>query len=239
MESFITVDTKAGTGSRNIKVTVPENDTNEERSGTITVKKAATGATATVTVRQAAGHVVLIPPFDYLVLRYAWASDAGKDFDTGTCFTDTGLSGVDGQLVGWSRRYEYTSEQVENYLIHGGDNMTSGQEAALINMGNLLAGDNFDKLPSLIHLDVYGNWYESKGTGKVTVSFTAYKGGTMTKDGFNFINVGGEEVYTGSETTTVTAYGETNFQNIKNLYTKMGTMEYDKIERSCVFYLNR
>lgn len=239
MNDFITVNKKKGTGSGNVSVTVGENPTNEERTGSFIVQKTIGGRRAVVTVKQAAGHVVLIPEFDYLVLRYGWAATSGSDFDTATGFVDTGLSDVDGKLVGWSRQYQYTQERVGDYLIHGGDNMSSGQESALINMGTLLAGGNFTRLPELIHLDIYGNWYLRKGDGKVTVSFTAYKGGTMSKDGFNFINTGGQEVYTGSETTTVTASGENNFEHIRQLYTKIATMEYNKTERTCVIYLNR
>ena len=54
---------------------------------------------------------------------------------------------VDGKLVGWSKQYQTTQERVGDYLIHGGDNMESGNEAALIQMGPLLDGDNYDKLP--------------------------------------------------------------------------------------------
>lgn len=239
MDSFITVNKRSGKGSTTVEVTVPENATNEELNGSFVITKRRNGRKQVVRVKQAAGHVVLIPEFDYLVLRYAWAATAGSDFDTATGFVDTGLPDVDGKLVGWSRQYQYTQERVGDYLIHGGDNMSSGQESALINMGTLLAGGNFNILPDLIHLDIYGNWYLRKGDGKVTVSFTAYKGGTMSKDGFNFINTGGQEVYTGAETTTVNASGENNFEHIRELYTKIATMEYNKTERTCVIYISR
>lgn len=235
---FATLSKSSGKGSFEVNVKVPENDTNDEREQMLTVTKTAKGQTKYVTVRQAAGHVVVIPEFDYLVLRYAWEYTSGSDFDTATGFVNTGLSDVDGKLVGWSRRYEYTYEKIGDYLIHGGDNMASGREAALINMKTLLDG-NMDTLPDFIQLNVYGNWYGSKGDGRVSISFTAYKGGIMRKDGFNFVNDGGEEVYSGSENTTVTAQGESNFQNITQLYTKLGTMEYDKNERTCMFYVSK
>ena len=69
------------------------------------------------------------------------------------------------------------------------------------------------------------------------MSFTAYLGGEMVKQGFNFINEGGEEVYSDSITTNVSANGETNYQNIKGLYTKMGTMVYNKEKRDCVIVI--
>ena len=85
--------------------------------------------------------------------------------------------------------------------------------------------------------DIYGNWYGSKGRGNIVVSFTAYLGGEMIKQGFNFINEGGEEVYSDSKTINVSAQGETNYQNIKALYTKMGTMVYNKERRDCVIVI--
>lgn len=236
--NFVELSKSSGKGSFEVNARVPENDTNDEREQILTVTKVAKGEKKYVTVRQAAGHVVVIPEFDYLVLRYGWSQTSGTDFDTATGFVNTGIQGVDGKLVGWSRRYEYTSEKIGDYLIHGGDNMSSGREAALINMKTLLEG-NMETLPEFIQLNVYGNWYGAKGDGRVSISFTAYKGGIMRKEGFNFINDGGEEVYSGTENTTVNAQGESNFQNIPNLYTKMGTMEYDKNERSCMFYVNR
>lgn len=59
----------------------------------------------------------------------------------------------------------------------------------------------------------------------------------MVKQGFNFINEGGTEVYSDSITTNVSAHGETNYQNIKGLYTKMGTMVYNKEKRDCVIVI--
>ncbi len=38
--------------------------------------------------------------------------------------------------------------------------------------------------------------------GNVTIRFTAYKGGTMEKRGYDFVNIGGEEVYTGDAPLT-------------------------------------
>ena len=104
-------------------------------------------------------------------------------------------------------------------------------------MKTLLSAPGMDESEPNINADIYGNWYENRGRGNVVVSFTAYLGGEMVKQGFNFINEGGEEVYSDSITTNVSAHGETNYQNIKGLYTKMGTMVYNKEKRDCVIVI--
>lgn len=231
----ISFNKTSGTGPGEFVITCGPNTTADVL--TQTVRVTCNGETKTVNLTQEAGPVVVIPEFDYLVLRYSWGDDDGSDFDTATGFTNTGISGVDGLFVGWSRGYTTTQEQVGEYLIHGGDNMASGAEACLIQMGVLMEDPGLDDSEDTIELVIYGNWYGSRGTGNVTVSFTAYLGGTMTKSGFNFTNNGGEEVYTGSVTTNVAATGHDNYQNITSLYSRIGTMQYNKESRDCVITL--
>ena len=233
MADWLTFDKMSGTGPAKVQVTATPNDTGDIRETNIIVRKE-TGEELRASVRQTSQDIVVIPEFDYLVLRYIWGDDDGIDFDTATGFDNTGLPDVDGKMVGWSRNFETTTETVGDYLIRGGDNMESGNEAALIQMGTLLGGDNYDKLPLEIRCSIYGNWYGGREKGNVTISFTAYKGGTMKKQGFNFINTGGEEVYTGEASTNVTAVGTENFKDIKTLYSKVGTMIYNKESRDCI-----
>lgn len=238
MADWITFDKTSGTGSATVKVTAAANDTPDIREARYLVRNERTGEEKEFTCRQAAASVVVIPEFDYLVLRYIWQDTDGTDFDTATGFENTGLPDVDGKMVGWSMGWNTgtgtTQEKVGDYLIHGGDNMQSGNEAALIQMGPLLDGGNYDTLPLEIRCSIYGNWYGGKQDGNVTISFTAYKGGTMRKQGFNFINDGGEEVYTGEASTVVNASGHDNWEDIKTLYSKVGTMIYNKESRDCI-----
>lgn len=233
---IVTADKMRGVGPANIIFTAGPNPVAEDRRGV--AKVTAGGESKSVTITQAAGEqVVVIPEFDYLVLRYGWESEDGSDFDTATGFTNTGISDVDNKYVGWSKQWATTQQQVGDYLIYGGDNMQSGLEGALIKMKTLLSAPGMDESDPNINADIYGNWYGNRGRGNVVVSFTAYLGGEMVKQGFNFINEGGEEVYSDSITTNVSAHGETNYQNIKGLYTKMGTMVYNKEKRDCVIVI--
>lgn len=234
MADWIHLDKTSGTGPAEVRVTADINETGEIRQATYKVIKESTKEEKTFVCRQESVPVVIIPEFDFLVLRYIWADEDGIDFDTATGFDNTGLPDVDGKLVGWSKQNQTTQERVGDYLIHGGDNMESGNEAALIQMGPLLDGDNYDKLPLEIRCSIYGNWYGGREKGNVTIRFTAYKGGTMEKRGYDFVNIGGEEVYTGDAPTNVSAHGEDNWQNIKTLYSKVGTMIYNKESRDCI-----
>lgn len=233
MADWLTLDKTSGTGPATVQVTAAVNDTGDVRQTTLVVRKES-GEELTAVCRQASQEVVVIPEFDYLVLRYIWGNEDGIDFDTATGFENTGLPDVDGKMVGWSRGYTTTSERVGDYLIHGGDNMESGNEAVLIQMGTLLGGGNYDRLPLEIRCGIWGNWYGGRIAGNVTISFTAYLGGTMRKQGFNFINEGGEEVYTGQASTNVAATGHDNFEDITSLYSKVGTMIYNKESRDCI-----
>lgn len=236
MEDWINLDKYEGTGEGEINVTVPANPLEEERTTKIRIKSGKYEKEATV-VQKKAEQIVVIPEFDFLVPSYEWADDAGKDFDTATAFLNTGLPGVDNILVGWSRDMATTSWQVGDYLRHGGDNLQSGQEAVCIYMYELLSESNFPKLPEDIMVGVWGNWYEKKGTGKVTVRYTAYKGGKMYRQGTGFINRGGEKVYEGTADTVVNAFGPDNNTDPKNLYTRIATIIYNKETRDCFIQL--
>lgn len=237
MENWISLNKTEGKGEADIEVTVSPNSIEEPREAQI-IFGSGKKYRKTVTVKQkAAEQIITIPEFDYLVASYEWSDQSGKDFDTATCFLNTTLPGVDNQMVGWSRNMATTSWQVGDYLTHGGDNMRSGQEAVLVNMNELLSASNFPKLPEDIMIGIWGNWYEIKGTGAVTVRYVAYKGGRMYRDGYGFMNRGGEMVYDGKANTTVNAYGENNNTKPQSLYTRFATIIYNKKTRDCFIQL--
>lgn len=237
MEDWISLDKMEGVGETQIEVTCAPNPIEAKRSTTIEIQSGKKYHKTVVVSQKEAEQVIIIPEFDYLVASYEWDDNSGKDFDTATCFLNTGLAGVDNQLVGWSRNMATTSWQVGDYLTHGGDNMRSGQEAVLIDMNELLSESNFPKLPEDIMIGIWGNWYETKGTGAVTVRYVAYKGGRMYRDGYGFINRGGEMVYDGKANTTVNAYGENNNVDPTKLYTRFATIIYNKKTRDCFIQL--
>lgn len=237
MDEWIKLDKTDGIGTTDIVVECAANPFEVERTSQVIFASGEKYKAQLNIVQEKAEQVITIPEFDYLVASYEWADSAGKDFDTATCFLNTGIPGVDNQMVGWSRNMQSTSWTVGDYLTHGGDNLKSGQEAVLINMRELLSDTNFPKLPEDIMVGMWGNWYEKKGTGKITVRYVAYKGGKMVKEGYGFKNQGGEMVYDGHVDTTVTAFGEQNNVNPKQLYTWFARMIYNKKTRDCFIQL--
>lgn len=129
--------------------------------------------------------------FDYAVIRYLWTEEDGTDLDTRTAIIDLDPS-VNGRDVGWGASRSYTvGGESGQYLTWNGDNTGTGTEAVLLDCARL-AVDFPDKTSCRFRLRA--NWYAARGTGNMQVSFTTYKGGTMSQDGFNFINTGGTVV---------------------------------------------
>lgn len=91
MADWIHLDKTSGTGPAEVRVTADINETGEIRQATYKVIKEGTKEEKTFVCRQESVPVVIIPEFDYLVLRYIWADEDGIDFDTATGFDNTGL----------------------------------------------------------------------------------------------------------------------------------------------------
>jgi len=116
---------------------------------------------------------------DYLLVRYSWEAAGGTDLDTRTWVNDPPIDFV----VGWGRG---TSDA---YITWGGDNTGSvATEAVLVDFKNVLATYPAQEV---ISVRTGAFWYGSRGTGDITMSLLAYKGGTMQQVGTDFINVGG------------------------------------------------
>lgn len=176
-----------------------------------------------------------IPKSDYIVLRYLWEESDGDDFDTATCFKNTYVRELDGKFVGWSKLGKTTVSNVENCIIHGGDNLNHGKESVLIDMNR--ASKKVDNNEYTINALVYGNWYGERKSGNVTVEVSAYIGGYMEKDGFDFVNVEGKIVFKDSVKINVRNSGENNYLNIKQLYKKIAEVVYNKKDKDCVIFL--
>lgn len=234
MADWLSYNKEKGVGGSEVEVTAALNPTTEERKHNIEIKRGQDIATVAVTQ---AGATVVIPPFDYLIINYIWESSAGEDFDAATCFINTGIAGLDKKFIGWSQAG--TSDTfVNKFLVHGGDELKSGRESALVRMDVLTSDAYFDSLPDLVYIDNYGNWYKYMGTGAMSVQYIAVKGGDVARDGYGFqvIN-GGVVVYDGIANTSVKTMGTTNFKDPNNFYTYLGRIIYDKNERGCSIVL--
>lgn len=85
-------------------------------------------------------------------------------------------------------------ESVRSVLKWGGDNTGSGKECVWMSVKDLRA-QYYSTLPDETQFMAYATWFASIGTGKCSFELVGYKGGTMSQDGYNFINTGGSVVY--------------------------------------------
>lgn len=123
-----------------------------------------------------------ISEIDYLVLKYFWEDTAGSDLDTRTYIANPDRKR---NMVGWSK-----ANSDGNYLQWSGDNTGSGYEQILCNIDACkeLVADNSNK-EITIHMRAF--WYSVRRSGHINVECTGYKGGTMSQNGFEWINTGG------------------------------------------------
>lgn len=218
-----------------IRIVAGENDTQNNRTGAITVRHTTDArVTTTIKVSQERNIVISIPDFNYLTFRYYWDEADGRDLDTATVLVNTGLieNGVeiDDKAVGWNMAGNSIPE-VQKYLQFAGDNTGNGNEAVFIDWLALCSEENLQNLPDVIYCDMYSNWYGEKKNGYMNFEINAYKGGEMIKDpdnSHNYINEGGELKFSSIESKYIYAACSTNRDDYKNKYTYTARVKYNK-----------
>ena len=168
------------------------------------------------------GYTQELRDFDYAVLRYIWTDNGGKDLDTRTSISNPPRN----TAVGWNR-----GEGDLTYLTWGGDNTGAGVESVLLNIKDLKL--NYP-LQTQFETTLKAFWYSSKITGDFKVQFESYKGGTMVKNGYDFINNGGISI----QTLTVDCNSSTVInQNIDG--DLVATLTYDSLLNTGTLSANR
>ena len=169
------------------------------------------------------GGTTELGDFDYAVVRYIWTASAGRDLDTRTRIT-TPARNTD---VGWSR-----SDQDGSFLRWGGDNTQDGVESVLIDVKALI--DSYPTYEEFV-IALKAFWYSTVYTGVVGLEFASYKGGTMSKVGYNYVNNGGALVQTisASNTTKLQQSNDIDGQQLATVYfnpvTKRGRFTLEDI----------
>jgi hypothetical protein len=133
-------------------------------------------------------------PFDYLVVRYIWTSEDGRDLDTFTGFINTGTA-YDNDWVGYAQgdpKVPTGAADASASLFWASDNTQSGVEAVLMNLKQFVTDNTGTATEIQIRMNAV--WWGQRLTGNVGVQLTTYLGGTMAKKGFDFINTGGNQV---------------------------------------------
>lgn len=168
---------------------------------------------------------VKIGDVDFVTFRYLWESSSGRDLDTMTEALNSNVPTIDNLAVGWSGPGNGDSS-VREVLKWGGDNTGSGKECVWMSVKDLRA-KYYDVLPEETYFMAYATWFGSKGTGKCSFELVGYKGGTMSQDGYNFINTGGSVVY--QNTYDFVCNTHKGAGSYKTSYEKVARITYNKL----------
>lgn len=168
---------------------------------------------------------IKIGDVDFVTFRYLWESSSGRGLDTMTEALNSNVPTIDNLAVGWSGPGNGDSS-VREVLKWGGDNTGSGKECVWMSVKDLRA-KYYDILPEETYFMAYATWFGSKGTGKCSFELVGYKGGTMSQDGYNFINTGGSVVYQNTyDFICNTSKGASTY---KTSYQKVACITYNKL----------
>lgn len=168
---------------------------------------------------------IKIGDVDFVTFRYLWESSSGRDLDTMTEALNSNVPTIDNLAVGWSGPGNGDSS-VREVLKWGGDNTGSGKECVWMSVKDLRA-KYYDILPEETYFMAYATWFGSKGTGKCSFELVGYKGGTMSQDGYNFINTGGSVVY--QNTYDFVCHTNKGSSTYKTSYEKVARVTYNKL----------
>lgn len=168
---------------------------------------------------------IKIGDVDFVTFRYLWESSSGRDLDTMTEALNSNVPTIDNLAVGWSGPGNGDSS-VREVLKWGGDNTGSGKECVWMSVKDLRA-KYYDILPEETYFMAYATWLGSKGTGKCSFELVGYKGGTMSQDGYNFINTGGSVVY--QNTYDFVCHTSKGSSTYKTSYEKVARVTYNKL----------
>lgn len=159
-----------------------------------------------------------VEDFDYAVIKYRWLPSGGQDLDTRTSLTNPDRNNA---MVGWDRL-----SADNGYLVWNGDNTANGVETVLLDVKKILL--DFPQQVT-IEADMRAFWYSTRLDGNLDIEFATYKGGTMQKSGYDFINTGGNliqnlKVSTNTTDTNTDGNGERLAKLTYNIFSKTGSL---------------
>ena len=161
--------------------------------------------TKTISLYQANKREQIIPNCDYFIFKYIWGDEDGRDLDSLTHISNCPT--FSGKTVGWqgtagdgddkeegfrqSGRTKVVSGDTGIYLKFGGDNQCNGSEYTIICLKNILDAWKNNKISfvsapnnDIMYIDIYANWYGSKGTKhEMQIEYSQYSG--ITAGGYD------------------------------------------------------
>ncbi|SDE67326.1 hypothetical protein SAMN05216464_108166 [Mucilaginibacter pineti] len=181
--------------------------------------------------------VIELGDLDFMTARYQWTSGAGTDLDIMAGFEN--IDNVfNNHYVGFGQENATipanTVPQSAAYLwwcLDGTD--TSGYEAALIGIRKFL--NDFPSLTGIVEVGLYAAWFNPPLTGNFTFQLETYKGGTMSLDGVDFVNTGGQKVFSDAYPISTRLNNVTHTP--ANTY-KVASLKYNISTQTAVIYIN-
>lgn len=127
---------------------------------------------------------------DYLILTYEFTAANGRDLDIDISL----VSPVSTFPVGYCYSAEYLDNDYpadRNYIVWSRDNTGYGVESVYINVSNIRLD-----FPNATQIDIssLAKWWNTRSNGYINIRATAWKGGTMYLDNYQFYNTGGTEL---------------------------------------------
>ena len=192
--------------------------------------------------------LVVIPEFDYFVVKFTWAS-ADVDIKCGFAgnptsvvyrdktFNTSAVSQLNNKFVGWHQSSN-TSFAGKRVLTWGGD-ATGGQgETVYFNAREIntypypgkkgVATNAKNLIPRTLDLSLAAGWYTGGASGNITCTIYCYLGGTMNQSGTNFNNSGGKTVFQ----ATKTFYIRSGLTKPSGSYLRFCIITYDRKKHS-------
>lgn len=117
-------------------------------------------------------------PFDYMIMRWRWASDSGSNIQVVEAYKNTGIPSVDLFIVGtgWDFDLPTTSPITTSFLSYYPRDANVRQLPFSVNFKSLL-----NTYPSItanpITLQMDSGWTGGTGTGLITIQYLTYSGG--------------------------------------------------------------
>ena len=221
-------------------------NTSTARICVITLTQSESNNTIVITIVQSEGDdegKTLLLPFDFLTFTFNWNETDGKDLDSATYVLGSHIPirnnyTLDECPVGYSCRGSNATYKnyVEQYLEHGGDNIQSGDECALVNWKTIVQ-DSADDVT--LQCRLYANWFKEKLNGNCSITFKTYKG-----EGMEHGTIGNEFIFVPSGNTELVdektisgncnALSAINTGDTLNYYSLIAVFDYDQETKSAI-----
>lgn len=167
----------------------------------------------TTTILPPPGVVIFSVPADYILITYEFSG--GNDMDTRTRVSAPYTS----PYLGWGQSYSDN----RGILFFGGDNTGQGFEACYF---DVTAFKNTGQAPD-IQIECRAQWYGTSSTVPLKLGVTLFKGGSMQKSGYSWVNPSASNTTllfsAGKSITLFSQSGGSTGQYIGTLYYNVNT----------------